>query len=85
MELDTLLKHLLSNEKSLENQNSDLGAYLKKVGISKEISNTFIQIKGLYERFQNNNVKYDDNINPKEVEYIFQQTLCFMNLLLKVQ
>ena len=51
----------------------------------KEISNTFIQIKGLYERFQNNNVKHDDNINPKEVEYIFQQTLCFMNLLLKVQ
>ena len=83
--LELLLKHLLSNEKSLENQNSDLGAYLKKVGISKEISNTFIQIKGLYERFQNNNVKHDDNINPKEVEYIFQQTLCFMNLLLKVQ
>lgn len=78
--LELLLKHLLSNEKSLENQNSDLGAYLKKVGISKEISNTFIQIKGLYERFQNNNVKHDDNINPKEVEYIFQQTLCFMNL-----
>lgn len=83
--LELLLKHLLSNEKSLENQNSDLGAYLKRVGISKEISNTFIQIKGLYERFQNNNVKHNDNINPKEVEYIYQQTLCFMNLLLKVQ
>lgn len=83
--LELLLKHLLSNEKSLENQNSDLGAYFKKVGISKEISNTFIQIKGLYERFQNNNVKHNDNINLKEVEYIYQQTLCFMNLLLKVQ
>lgn len=83
--LELLLKHLLSNEKSLENQNSDLGAYFKKVGISKEISNTFIQIKGLYVRFQNNNVKHNDNINLKEVEYIYQQTLCFMNLLLKVQ
>lgn len=83
--LELLLKHLLSNEKSLENQNSDLGVYLKKAGISKEISNTFFQIKGLYERFQNNNVKHDDNINLKEVEYIYQQTLCFMNLLLKVQ
>lgn len=83
--LELLLKNLLSNEKSLENQNSDLGVYLKKAGISKEISNIFFQIKGLYERFQNNNVKHDDNINLKEVEYIYQQTLCFMNLLLKVQ
>lgn len=87
--LELLLKHLLSNEKSLENQNSDIGAYFKKVGISKEISNTFIQIKGLYERFQNNNVKHNDNTKQKfnlnEVEYIYQQTFCFMNLLLKVQ
>ncbi len=83
LSLETLLKEILGNSKSLEKQKSELGGYLKTQGISTEISNLFWQVLDYYTKYQNNNVKHSDNVNPDEVEFLLYLTGTMMRLILK--
>ena len=83
--LEALVKEILKNSKSLENQKAELGNFLKENGISVEIRNLYTdKILDFYIKYQNNNVKHSENFNEIEVDFIFEQTAELMRLLIKL-
>jgi hypothetical protein len=84
LSLELLLKELLGNEKSLENQTSIISEYQELHGIGKQIRNTFQKVLEYYTRFQNDRVKHDVDLNNvHEVEFIFGLTMIFIRMLVK--
>lgn len=80
---ELLIKDLLGNNKSLENQIADIGDMLKKSGASAEIRNMVTQIIKYYTDFQNNHVKHNDAVNGDELEYVIELTSVIMKFLIK--
>lgn len=81
--LELLLKDVLQNSKRLETQISDLGNYQKERGISIEVRNMFTTLLNYYAKFQNENVKHNDRVNPNEVDFILELTITFIKLIIK--
>lgn len=81
---ELLVKDLLCNNKSLENQISDLGSQLKAKGASDELRNMVVKIIEYYTKFQNNHVKHNDAVNGDEIEYVIELTSVVMKYLVKV-
>lgn len=82
--LELLLKELLGNDKSLENQLSEIGKYQTEHGIGKEIRNMFQKVLDYYLKFQNDKVKHDDDLdNINEVEFVFSLSMIFIRVLIK--
>lgn len=84
LSFELLLKELLKNQKSLENQKKILGAALKENNISAEIRNLITKVIDYYIKYQNDKVKHDDNSNKLEIEYIIEQTSVLMKFLIQV-
>ena len=82
--LELLLKDILHNDKSLENQHQLLGHLLQTNSISPEIRNLIISVLKYYEDFQNHNVKHNEQINENEIEYVIEQTSVIMKFLIMV-
>ena len=80
--LELFVKQYLSNVKSLENQISELGKFLKEKGVSAELRNMFTSLINGYTSFNNNNVKHDDKINESEIEFVIYTTGAFLRLLI---
>lgn len=72
--LEMLLKDILGNNKSIENQKAELGKFLKDNKTAPEISNLLWQVLDYYSKYQNNYVKHDNNIQPGEMEFILYLT-----------
>ena len=82
--LELLFKEILNNSKSLEKQQSDLGLFLEKKNISKEVKNLYTNVLlNFYNKYQNENVKHNENFKAIEVDFIIEQTTALMRLLLK--
>lgn len=81
---ELLVKDLLKNGKSLENNIAELGLKLKEADTSIELRNMCTQIIKYYTDFQNNHVKHNDKVNEKEIEYIIELTSVVMKFLIKI-
>ena len=81
--LEKLLRALLNNDKSLENQHS-LGAFIKQRHGSLELSNMFVKLVDYYTKYQNTYVKHDDAVIEEEVEFVFEMTSSFMKHLIRL-
>jgi hypothetical protein len=79
---EIFLKKKLKNEKSIENQRSDLGNLLKNTGTSPEIMNMFDKLINGYTSYQNEYVKHNDKIKRDEVELLINLTLTFISFIL---
>ena len=84
LSLEMLLRGIFGNEKSLENQISILGSYIKTSGGSPELANMFFRLVEYYAKFQNTYVKHDDRVNEAEIEFIFEITSSFMKHLIRI-
>lgn len=82
LSLELLLKELLGNGKSLENQQAALGAYLKDKDTSPEIAQLYWKVVDFYCKYQNDKAKHGDNAKPDEVEFMLYQTGAMMRFLL---
>jgi hypothetical protein len=82
--LELLLKELLHNDKSIENQLSILGDFLKEKGTSKELVNMLKAFLDYYLKYQNNYVKHNDNIKKQEVDVILDLSVTFMKHLIRL-
>jgi hypothetical protein len=79
-----LIKNILKNNKSLENQLGGIGAYQERFGIGIEIRNTFVKTIEYFNKYQNENVKHNIDIkSDHEVEFIFGLTMIFIRMLIK--
>lgn len=78
LSLELLLKDVLKNEKSLENQKNEVGKYQKANGLSNEFTNMFVRLLDYYAKYQDEYIKHNDAVNSKEIDFIIQQTTAFM-------
>ena len=82
--LELLLKELLQNGKSLENQIKFLGGFIKNRGGSKELANMFQKLVEYYGTYQNSYAKHDSAVKEEEIEFIFEITSSFMKHLVRL-
>lgn len=83
LSLELLVKQILGNGKSLENQTSELGSKLS--GYHTEIRNLVKKTVDYLCKYQNHYVKHNDAVNPEEIDYIIEQTSATINFLIKVK
>lgn len=76
--LELLLRSLLQNGKSLENQISAIGDLVQNCGGSPELANMFQKLVDYFSKYQNTYVKHDDAVIVGEVEFVFELTSSFM-------
>lgn len=82
--LELLLKEVLNNNKSLENQIGNLGTFLSQNGGSKQFTNMFTKLVDYYANYQNTFIKHDDAVIEEEIEFIFEMTSSFMKHIVKI-
>jgi len=82
LSLELLLKDILHNKKSLENQKNELGNYLKSKNVSVELSNLFWTVLDYYSKYQNDKAKHGNMVPADEVEFILYLTGVLMRFLL---
>jgi hypothetical protein len=85
LSLELLLKGILKNNKPLEKQTSDIGAYIREKGVSKELINMFIKLVDYYCHYQNTYVKHNDAVVENEIEIIFEMTSSFMKFISRIK
>ena len=83
--LELLLRGVLGNNKSLENQIPLLGGYLKERGGSTEFRNMFIILVRYYSLYQNEHVKHNDAVIEDEIEFVIEITSSFMKHLVRME
>lgn len=84
LSLEKLLRAVFSNDKSLENQISFVGSYIKQYGGSKELANMFVRLIDYYTKYHNSYIKHDDAVVEEEIEFIFEITSSFMKHLIRL-
>lgn len=84
LSLEKLLHSLLGNEKSLENQISNIGGFIKERGGSPELRNMLVQLINYYTDYQNTYIKHDDAVIDEEVEFVVEITSSFMKYIVRV-
>jgi hypothetical protein len=82
--LELLLKAVLDNGKSLENQIPVLGQFIKQHGGSLELSNMFVKLADYYCKYQNNYVKHDNSVIEQEIEFVVEITSSFMKHIVRM-
>lgn len=83
--LEQLLKSLLRNDKSLENQKDTLGGWLKGKGVHVQIRSLYAHLANCFSQYQNNAVKHDEDYSETEVEFMIYLTGTLMRLLLELE
>lgn len=78
LSLETFLKEILKNQKSLENQLSDIGKFQKEKGLSPEFIGMFNRLLDYYAKYQNNYVKHNDAVKYSEIDFVINLTTLFM-------
>lgn len=84
--LEVLLKRLLRNQKSIENQQRDFCQALGATGLPNELVNSIWKSIADDKLFQNNQVKHDvlsDKVTDLEVTFIVNKTIPLMIYLIK--
>lgn len=85
LSLELFLKEFLNNEKSLENQISEIGKFIKEHNSSCEFTNMFQKLLEYYSRYQNDHVKHDDNIKSSDIDFIINLTALFIRYFIKMR
>jgi hypothetical protein len=84
--LEQLLRQVLGNKKSFENQEQPLLAWIKARGVHQQVVNMYKQLLfGPYRIYQNDAVKHGEEYSEGEVEFMIYLTGTFMRLLLQLQ
>ncbi|WP_343117074.1 hypothetical protein [Ostreiculturibacter nitratireducens] len=84
LSLELLLKAILNNAKSLENQLPEIGALVQKAGGSREFANMFNKLLEYYAKYQNAHVKHADAVISAEVEFVLEVTAAFMRHVIRI-
>lgn len=85
LSLELLFKELFLNDKSLENQKSELGKYLENNNISIEIRNIYIKMFDFYTAYNNKHAKHNCSVNCNEVNYLIYLTGTFIFLIIEIE
>lgn len=84
LSLEKLLRGIFCNTKSLENQISLVGEYIKSNGGSSELANMFVKLLDYYAKYNNSYVKHNDAVIEEEIEFVLEITSSFMKHLVRL-
>ena len=82
--LEMVLKRVLGNQKSLENQLPSVGAFMEATGASKQLVNMLRTLLDYYAKYQNAFVKHNSAVKEEEIEIVFEMTSSFMKHLIRL-
>ncbi|RXK81283.1 hypothetical protein [Filimonas effusa] len=83
LSLEEVLKKVLGNTKSLENQRPALSEFFKTKDLSPQIANLLWTTIDSYSKYQNENVKHNDNVKKTDLDVILDYTTaCIKQLIL---
>ena len=82
--LEMLVQEICKNKKSLENQQVEIGTFIKSKGSSPEFNNMLLKLIDYYTKYQNTYIKHDDSVPENEVEFIIEMTSSFIKHLIKL-
>jgi hypothetical protein len=85
LSLEKLLQDIFQNSRSLENQLSEIGSFIKDRKGSKELNNMFVKLIDYYSKYHNSYVKHDDAVIQNEIEFIFEITCSFMKFIIRIK
>lgn len=85
LSLELVLKYVLNNDKSIENQIPILGAYIKAQGGSPQLANMFSKLVDYYATYQNTYVKHNDKVKDPEIEFLIEITSAFMKHVIRIR
>jgi tetratricopeptide (TPR) repeat protein len=83
--LEILVRQLFGNHKTLENQISTIGQYVKDRGGSPQLANMFEKLVDYYTKYQNTYIKHDDAVITAEIEFVFELTSSFVKHFLRLK
>lgn len=83
--LEQLVKAILGNQKSLENQKPYLLPWIKHQELNAQVVNLYASLLTYYEKYQNEASKHDRDFSEDEVEFMIYLTGNFMRLLLQLE
>lgn len=84
LSLEIFIQEIFSNNKTLENNKTEIGKMLKDNNINKEITNIYITIFDYYTKYQNNNVKHNENCYDQEIEFILYLTCILIRTIITI-
>lgn len=82
LSIELLFKAIFKNNKSIENQNAELGNFLRERKTSKQISNMFIKLLDYFAKYHNDYIKHNDNVNKEEVDLIVNLSSAFIQFII---
>lgn len=84
--IEQLLKEILQNNKSLENQQKELGLWLKGKSVHQQVINLYNQLLfGPFRQYQNDAVKHAGEYREQDIEFMIYLAGTFMRLLLQLE
>jgi len=83
--LEQLLRILLGNKKSLDNQKEPFLRWLKEQGAHPQVRNMFHDLLARFAQYQNDAVKHGDDWSYFEIEFMIYLTGVFMRFLLELE
>jgi hypothetical protein len=84
LSLELLLKATFQNNRSLENQLSALGQFIKGRSGSPQLANMFAKLVEYYSNYQNTYIKHADNVIEQEIEFVIEITSAFMKHIVRM-
>lgn len=85
LSLEKLVQEIVGNQKSLENQQSHIGTFIKDKGGSPELTNMLLKLFDYYGKYQNTYVKHDDAVREDEVVFLIEITSSFMKHMVRLK
>lgn len=82
LSIELMLKELLGNEKSLENQDKPLKEYLNSIGGSGFVRSLFTSTKKTYEDLQNDHVKHADSLTNRDFQFLLNTHFSLLSYLM---
>lgn len=82
LSIEEIIKQVLDNKKSLENQSSALGGFLKTKSTSKEITNMIITLLDYFSKYQNTYIKHNDHVNKDEIDLLINLSSAFISFII---
>lgn len=84
LSIELLVKNILGNRKSLENQTDELGTWLKSKGSDASFRNLLTRCLDMYTKIQNDNAKHDvpEKLNKAEISFLMNLSHAILKLLI---
>lgn len=81
LSIEKFLRILLGNKKSIENQKSELSAYLNNKGYSSDVIENILRTINNIAYYFNGHVKHENDVKIKDINYIVDSSNTFINSL----